>query len=225
MKSLPAGFLATLSHELRTPLSAILGWTLVLRRGPRDADDLARGLEVIERNARAQRRLIEEMLDAPAFAAERTPPDSASMRPQDEARDALDFRSTDLSGLQVVAVDDDADARELVQRVLTDCAAQVAVAESAAAALRLVEAVRPDVVVSDLGMPEVDGFELLRRIRELGSGRGGEVPVIALSAFARSEDRTRALQAGFRFHLSKPIEPSELVATVASAAGRAPGSR
>jgi CheY-like chemotaxis protein len=87
-------------------------------------------------------------------------------------------------------------------------------------ALALVEAHRPDVLITDIGMPDADGFELLRRVRALGPERGGKVPAIALTAFARSEDRTRALRAGFRVHVSKPVDPSELVATVASAARR-----
>ena len=87
-------------------------------------------------------------------------------------------------------------------------------------ALVLVEAQRPDVLVSDIGMPDADGFELLRRVRALGPERGGRVPAIALTAFARSEDRTRALRAGFLVHVSKPVDPSELVATVASVAKR-----
>ena len=75
-------------------------------------------------------------------------------------------------------------------------------------------------LVSDIGMPDADGYELLRQVRALGPDRGGRVPAIALTAFARSEDRTRALRAGFLVHVSKPVEPSELVATVASVAGR-----
>jgi CheY-like chemotaxis protein len=83
-----------------------------------------------------------------------------------------------------------------------------------------VEKEKPDVIVSDIGMPDVDGYELLRRIRALGPERGGRVPAIALTAFARTEDRMRALRAGFLVHVAKPVEPSELVATVASVAGR-----
>ncbi len=90
----------------------------------------------------------------------------------------------------------------------------------APAALATVEADHPDVLVSDVGMPDVDGYELLRRVRALGPARGGRLPAIALTAFARSEDRTRALRAGFLVHVSKPVEPSELVATVASIVGR-----
>ena len=93
-------------------------------------------------------------------------------------------------------------------------------AANAAEALRLVEKEKPHVLVSDIGMPEVDGYELLRRVRALGSARGGNVRAIALTAFARSEDRTRALRAGFQVHVSKPVEPPELIATVANAAGR-----
>jgi CheY-like chemotaxis protein len=83
-----------------------------------------------------------------------------------------------------------------------------------------VERDRPDVIVSDIAMPDVDGYELLRRVRALGPAHGGRIPAIALTAFARSEDRTRALRAGFLVHVAKPVEPSELVATVASIVGR-----
>jgi CheY-like chemotaxis protein len=76
-------------------------------------------------------------------------------------------------------------------------------------------------LISDIGMPVVDGYELLKRVRELGVAKGGHLPAIALTAFARSEDRTRALRAGFLVHVSKPVEPAELVATVASVVGRA----
>jgi CheY-like chemotaxis protein len=86
--------------------------------------------------------------------------------------------------------------------------------------VRAVELERPDVLVSDIGMPGVDGYELLRRVRALGPARGGRIPAIAVTAFARSEDRTRALRAGFLVQVSKPVEPSELVATVASVVGR-----
>ena len=120
----------------------------------------------------------------------------------------------------MLVVDDQPDARELIERVLEDCAAAVVTASTADEALALVEAERPDVLVSDIGMPDADGFELLRRVRALGPERGGRVPAIALTAFARSEDRTRALRAGFLVHVSKPVDPSELVATVASVAGR-----
>ena len=379
MSDLKDEFLATLSHELRTPLSAILGWANVLRRRAMSAADLHNGLDIIERNARVQTKLIEDLLDmsritsgkvrldvqpvtpaavieaaletvVPAAEAKAvhleklldpragpvsgdpdrlqqvvwnllsnaikfTPKDgkvrvllqrvdsnveivvadsgigikpeflasvfdrfrqadasttrrygglglglsivkhlvelhggtvqvasegegrgtSVSVRlPLAAIRRAPDvptfvkaaaslaqpFTPADLSGLKVLVLDDQGDARELMKRVLEDCGAKVLTAAAAGEALALVERERPDLLVSDIGMPDVDGFELLRRVRALGPERGGKIPAIALTAFARSEDRTRALRAGFQVHVSKPVEPSELVATVASVAGR-----
>ena len=147
---------------------------------------------------------------------------AASSRAHPKTPDAAprDITTVDLSGITILVVDDQPDARNLVARVLSDCGARVLSAGSAEEALALVESERPDVLVSDIGMPDVDGYELLRRVRALGAARGGKVPAIALTAFARSEDRTRALRAGFMVHVSKPVEPSELIASVASVAGR-----
>ncbi|MEO8163763.1 MAG: PAS domain-containing protein [Betaproteobacteria bacterium] len=133
---------------------------------------------------------------------------------------AAAFKHSDLSGLKVLVVDDEADARDLVRHVLAECDAEVYTASVAEEALALIQSERPHVLVSDIGMPNVDGYELLKRVRALGVAKGGQLPAIALTAFARSEDRTRALRAGFLVHVSKPVEPSELVATVASVAGR-----
>jgi CheY-like chemotaxis protein len=133
---------------------------------------------------------------------------------------AVEFNIVNLQGLKVLVVDDEIDARNLIRRVLVDCNAEVLTAASASDALQLIECERPNVLVSDIGMPDVDGYELLRRVRALGQARGGRMPAIALTAFARSEDRTRALRAGFMVHVPKPVEPAELVATVASVAGR-----
>ncbi|HWE04525.1 MAG TPA: ATP-binding protein [Tepidisphaeraceae bacterium] len=125
-----------------------------------------------------------------------------------------------LNGVKVLVVDDEPDARALVKRLLEDCEAVVATAGSAAEALRMFMEDRPQVVVSDIGMPGEDGYALVRKIRSLPASSGGAVPAIALTAYARSEDRTRAMLAGFQTHVSKPVEPSELVATVASLATR-----
>jgi CheY-like chemotaxis protein len=127
----------------------------------------------------------------------------------------------DLSGVSVLVVDDDRDARELIARILTDCQAKVALAANAHEALELFQAEPPDLLISDLGMPDMDGFELVSRVRALGRERGGRVPAIALTAFARSEDRLRALEAGFSAHISKPVEPGELIAAVAGIVGPA----
>jgi signal transduction histidine kinase/ActR/RegA family two-component response regulator len=128
----------------------------------------------------------------------------------------------DLTGLKVMVVDDDADTRSLVGRVLSDCGASVVAADSTIAAMELMVREHPAVVVTDIGMPDLDGYELLRRLRALDVTRS--IPAIALTAFARAEDRTRALREGFRLHLAKPVEPAELVATVASVAGRTVGT-
>jgi PAS domain S-box-containing protein len=374
-------FLATLSHELRTPLNAILGWSQVMRQGKMNAQDLQEGLDVIERNARVQTQLIEDLLDMsriisgkvrldvqtvepisfieaaietmrPAAQAKdiklekrldsatgpisgdpsrlqqvvwnlianavkftprggkvqilldkvnshvqitvadtgigispqllphvferfrqadasttrrygglglglsivkhlvelhgggaavespgenqgttftvRLPITSVRRRPDDGERRqpvvpttaSLPYKTTDLTPLKVVVVDDEADARDLIKRVLEECGAQVLVAGSAADALALVERHKPDILISDIGMPDIDGYELLRRVRALGAARGGRVPAVALTAFARSQDRTRALHAGYLAHLAKPVEPSELIATIATIAGR-----
>jgi PAS domain S-box-containing protein len=373
-------FLATLSHELRTPLNAILGWSQVLRGGGRDDADYLKGLETIERNARIQTQLIEDLLDMSRITSGKLRLDIQSLQPVSFIEAALEtvrpaaeakgirleqfldpaagpisgdpsrlqqivwnllsnaikftpregkvqillervnshveisvadtgvgirpeliphlferFRQGDasttrqygglglglsivkslvelhggnvwvrskgeghgttvtvhlpltvvqrdedgervhprspgassgpagaaeLAGLTVLIVDDQADARDLVRRVLEDCGAEVLTADGADTALALVAARRPDVLVSDIGMPGADGFELLRRVRALGADRGGRIPAIALTALARSQDRTRALRAGLLVHVSKPVDPSELVATVASVSGR-----
>jgi signal transduction histidine kinase/CheY-like chemotaxis protein/PAS domain-containing protein len=374
-------FLATLSHELRTPLSAILGWAQILRfrLGP-ESEDLRKGVEVIERNARAQTQLIDDLLDMnritagklrlevqtvapimfieqaiesirPAADAARirietmldplagpisgdpgrlqqivwnlltnavkfTPaggkiqvvlervnshielsvadtgvgiapellpfvfdrfqqadssatrrygglglglaivrqlvelhggrvyaksagqgagacfvihlpvnivrPSLQSDRVHPEERSALAsmLSGSELEGIRVLVVDDEADSRETLAALLTQVGATVLLADGAGSALSLMQRERPDVLVSDIGMPEIDGYELLRRIRAMGADAGGDLPAIALTAFARSEDRVRALRAGFSIHVAKPVDGSEIVASIASVAGR-----
>ena len=381
MSEMKDEFLATLSHELRTPLNAILGWSQILRTGRKDEAELLKGLQTIERNARAQTQLIEDLLDMsrvtsgklrldiqsiqpiafiesavetvkpaadakeirletmldpsagpisgdpgrlqqviwnllsnaikftprhgriqvllervnshieicvadtgigvkaeflphlferfrqgdasttrkygglgiglsivkslvelhggtvrvksegegsgttvsvhlPLTVIHRTSGAAARQHPASPLEGPKTFIPAELAGLRILVVDDQADARDLIKRVLEDCSAEVMTAGSADEAVVFVESQRPDVLITDIGMPGADGFELLRRVRELGAARGGRVPAIALTAFARSEDRTRALRAGFLVHVSKPVDPSELVATVASVARR-----
>jgi PAS domain S-box-containing protein len=372
-------FLATLSHELRTPLNAILGWARVLVRKKEDGPLRDRGMEAIERNAVAQARLIDDLLDMNrivsgkvrldlqpvdlcavvemALDAVRPSAESKEIRVQAQldhqagtvsgdpnrlqqviwnlltnavkftprggrvdvrlrgvgqqleldvrdsgigiARDFLPlvfdrFRQADssitrsqgglglglsivkqlvelhggsvavssagpdkgstftvvlplaahwdrrvddnpesvrgglggplaelnLQGLKVLVVDDEPDARELVRQLLTDSHAEVHTAASAAEGLALLQRERPDLLLSDIGMPERDGYQFIRDVRRLSPHEGGRTPAIAVTAFARSDDRTRAMLAGYQVHLSKPIEPYELLATVASLAGR-----
>ena len=375
-------FLATLSHELRTPLNAILGWSQILSGGARNEEDLAEGIQTIERNARAQTTIIEDLLDMsriisgkvrldvqrvdlatvvqaaadtvrPAadakgirlqlvldptagpvsgdpnrlqqvfwnlmtnavkftsrggrvqvllervnshlevgvidtgdgIAAEFLPhvferfrqadgsttrrhgglglglaivkqlvelhggsirakspgvgrgatftvslpltaihedPQPSPQRRHPSARDGpleQDTRAR-IEGVKVLVVDDEADARALVKRLLEDCKAVVTVAASVAEALERIVAERPDVLVSDIGMPGEDGYTLIQRVRALGPERGGAVPAVALTAYARAEDRMKAIMAGFQHHVSKPVEPAELITMVASLATR-----
>jgi PAS domain S-box-containing protein len=126
-----------------------------------------------------------------------------------------------LEGVRVLVVDDEPDARSLIERLLADCDATVTTAASASEAFDQVAREAPDVLLSDIGMPAEDGYSLMRRIRSL-TGAAGKTPAIALTAYARAEDRVKALQAGYQLHLPKPVEPGKLIAMVASLARPAP---
>ena len=126
----------------------------------------------------------------------------------------------ELKGLKVLVVDDEPDARALVQSVLEDGGAIVTVAKSAAEGLDAIAVALPDVIVSDIGMPEADGYEFVRRLRQLPREKGGRIPAVALTAYARADDRRKALLAGFQNHAAKPVDPQELVVVVANLAGR-----
>lgn len=124
-----------------------------------------------------------------------------------------------LAGLRVLVVDDEEDARTLLAEVLRRHDAEVITASSVEEALREIQASPPDILVSDIGMPGEDGYSLMRKLRALTKD-GRQIPAAALTAFARREDRTRAMLAGFQAHVAKPVEPGELVIVVASLAGR-----
>ena len=121
-----------------------------------------------------------------------------------------------LRGLRVLVVDDERDARDLVQTILADCGCEVTLASSVDEALRLVDQRMPDVVLADISMPNRDGYDLIRELRSRPKDRGGEVPAAALTAYARAEDRNRMLAAGYSMHVPKPIDPVELAGVVAS---------
>lgn len=126
----------------------------------------------------------------------------------------------DLTGLRVLVVDDEADSLEFLSVSLSGCGAEVRTASSVAEALATLSQFRADVLISDIGMPHEDGYTLMRKVRALGSEHGGAIPAAAVTAYARTEDRMRALLAGFQTHIAKPVEPAELAAVVASLAGR-----
>lgn len=126
----------------------------------------------------------------------------------------------ELQGLKVLVVDDDEDSRTLVKAVLESCGALVTMAASVAEAFIFIQQSRPDVLISDLGMPGEDGYALIQKVRSLSAAEGGLTPAAALTAYARKEDRLQVLRAGFQIHLPKPVEPAELVAVVANLADR-----
>jgi PAS domain S-box-containing protein len=141
-------------------------------------------------------------------------PDASAMRTF--MSDRIFDRPAHLKGLRVLIVDDEDDARTLVATILDDCGCKVSSARNVGEALRKISEELPDVLVSDIGMPNEDGYELIRRVRALPRERGGDIPAAALTAYARPEDRRRMLNAGYSIHLSKPVEPAELVAVVAT---------
>jgi PAS domain S-box-containing protein len=368
-------FFSSLSHELRTPLNAIVGWSNMLRRNAVAADQMPKALETIERNARLQARLIDDMLDmarieqgkmvlsvGPVEMVRVVEAATDAVRPAAEAKgvrlqpvldshatiigdaDRLQqvvwnllsnaikftprggrvqvrlrrehsyveiavaddgqgiepaflphvfdrFRQADpaitrktgglglglaivrsivelhggtvtaqsdgpgrgatfsvrlptaplradsltpaqreagdeapptfecppaLEGLRILVVDDEPETRELMRFVLEQCRSRVTLAVGPDEALETLQAGEFDVLVSDIGMPEKDGYWLVEQVRALPGDRGGRIPAVALTAYARSEDRTRALKAGYDMHLTKPIEPTELLVVVAT---------
>jgi CheY-like chemotaxis protein/anti-sigma regulatory factor (Ser/Thr protein kinase) len=131
--------------------------------------------------------------------------------------------SPTLEGLQILVVEDEADALELLSTILEKYGADVIAVASVKEALTIIETASdrsPDVLVSDIGMPDEDGYSLIRKLRQLEAQRGGRLPAIALTAYARNDDRQQALLAGFQMHLTKPVDAAELVAVVASLTGR-----
>ena len=373
-------FLATLSHELRTPLNAVLGWANILRLGKLQGEELKQGLDTIERNARIQAQIIEDLLDmsriisgkirldvqrvdlpavlnesietlramaeakgvrlqvvvdpfagpisgdpsrlqqvfwnllnnaikftpkggkvrvvlervnshvevsvidtgegiAPEFlpyifdrfqqgdasttrrhgglglglaivkelvglhggdvsvksggigqgaaftvnlplVAVYSEPDNELRHPLAVLRENRPLPEVSLANVHVLVVDDEIDGRNLVKRLLEMAGATVSMAGSASEAMERILAGRPDVLVCDIGMPGEDGYSLIRRLRVLEERQESVLPAVALSAYARSEDRTKAIRLGFQNHLAKPVEPAELVAMVSSLAGR-----
>lgn len=372
-------FLSLLSHELRTPLNAILGWSRMLESGPLDPAVFSRGVETINRSAKLQARLIEDMLDISRIISGKLRLDAQpvdltavvnaavdTLRPAAEAKNirvyvVLDFgagnilgdpvrlqqivwnllsnaikftpragsirvalervnshveltvsdtgpgieeeflpyvfdrfrqgdsstskkfaglglglaivrqlvelhggtvqaanrtdetgalftvflpvmavkqtaetllaarvhpavATSDLSfecppgvkGIKVLAVDDEPDARFLLSTILEQCGAVIHTCESADEALGQIGIFQPDVLVSDIGLPGVDGYSLIRRVREAEAGTGKRLPAIALTAFARTEDRLHALAAGYNMHVPKPVEPAELLLVIVS---------
>ena len=129
---------------------------------------------------------------------------------------SVECERPNLRGIRVLVVDDEADTSEFIRRFLVECEALPAVAASAAEAQKLLLTFKPDVIVSDIGMPQKDGYEFIRDVRK----QGLTTPAVALSAYVRAEDRIRSVQTGYQTHLAKPVEPAELLAVIAGLAGQ-----
>lgn len=181
-------------------------WTLRELGAIPGAEEVARLEAIVARQA----KLIDELAARSSSSTE-----AAEVSPS--TFDVADL--ADLTGIRVLVVEDDAEAREVLSSVIADCGAIVFEAEGASEALALVERERPDVLVSDIGLPGRDGYELLRAVRALGADRGGDVPAIALTGYAAIEDSRDALRAGYQVHVAKPIDPALLTHAVANVAG------
>jgi CheY-like chemotaxis protein len=138
------------------------------------------------------------------------------IQPQKSQTDQLTNQQPEITGIRVLVVDDEADTRELLTALLTQYGAEVLTVVSAAEVLVALESFKPNVLVSDIGMPDVDGYNLIQKIRSLPPASGGQIPAIALTAYARIEDRQRSLLAGFQYHISKPIDVGELLQAISA---------
>jgi signal transduction histidine kinase/ActR/RegA family two-component response regulator len=170
-----------------------------------DSPGEARGATFVVKLPLMLAAAAEPLTECPAAAAE--PPTFSATAPS-------------LNGVRVLVVDDDLVAVDLTREILMRAGAQVWGCAGGGEALAMLQQCQPDVLVSDIEMPNQDGYFLIRRVRELEPDHGGRTPAVALSAYSRPEDRIRSLKAGFNLHVSKPVEPSELITVVASLAGR-----
>ena len=159
-------------------------------------------------------------VELPMAQERRDPARAEDRRREIERRRSLGGERVSLDDIHVLLVEDDEDSRKLLSVMLKQHGAEVTSASSAADAYRLFNEKLPDVLISDIGMPEQDGYELMRRIRELPVEKGGLIPALALTGYATRRDRDLSLSAGYHRHIAKPIEQGELVAAIASLVGR-----
>jgi CheY-like chemotaxis protein len=223
--------LSAVSHELRSPMNAIVTWAHLLRQGGLDEVAASRALEAIERNARLQARILDDLremsrredprasLDGPTHRAFTDVGRSARTSLADASAIASSRDDgTDLSGIRVLIVDDDREARESITALLLENHAEASSAGSVREALRHLAETPPHVVLTDLLMPDLDGFALLRMIRTIEELNAIRIPTIALTALAGEESQRRGLDSGFDVYLMKPVAPAELLSIVSAAA-------
>ncbi len=145
--------------------------------------------------------------------------DAGSVRRNSEMDDEFECAAR-LDDLRLLVIDDDADTRELVTFILEQCGAIVTAVTSAHDALDILAHSKIDILISDVGLPDSDGYELIRKVRLLDNENGRNIPAVALTAYAAAEDHRRALAAGFQFHIPKPVEPGKLIAVLSHLGGR-----
>jgi len=157
------------------------------------------------------------------LASTSRPPQPESWRPESEAPQTKRQRVAEacqrLDGVRILLVEDDPETLDMIKYVFERCGAKLITAASASEALETLERFRPDALISDIAMPDQDGYDLIRQVRSRDPERGGKTPAVAVTAYASAEDRVRALAAGFHMHVAKPIDPDELIAMVASLTG------
>ncbi|MFW6359094.1 MAG: ATP-binding protein, partial [Chroococcales cyanobacterium] len=159
-------------------------------------------------------------VELPLRAACRISPNgTSSTTTEDSVEEAFDS-SLRLDGLKILVVDDEADARELISTILEDKGAKVKAVATAAEALEVVQEGFPNILISDIGMPIEDGYSLIAQVRALEASKGGSIPAVALTAYARAEDRLQALSAGYQLHIPKPVDPDQLTQLVANLASK-----
>jgi CheY-like chemotaxis protein len=215
--------LSLLSHDLRNPLNAILGWTRLLLQGALDESGTRHAIETIDRSARVQARLLDDTVEVWRMIAGELPLDVRPVDPPAITPMAIALPA-ELAGASVLAVDDDPDARALVARVLGECGARVETYGSVRGFLTAFGERPPDAIVSDIGMPDEDGYSLIKRVRRMQAAGGHKrTPAVAVTASAGVEDRVRALAAGFDVLVPKPVEPAELILVVAGLIAHARG--
>ena len=150
------------------------------------------------------------------------PGDELEAAPAETQTEALAQALPHLDGVSVLVVDDDADSRSFVCQLLEHHGATVSMSDSTSDALSRFRQLRPDVIISDIGMPDEDGYALIKRVRSLSSHEGGNTPAMALTAYARNQDETAALSAGYHRHVRKPVDVAELITAVAELATNTP---
>jgi signal transduction histidine kinase/DNA-binding response OmpR family regulator len=179
---------------------------------------LHQGTVEVESQGKNQGACFTISLPVAAMDSSRGPEKGAEIEPESNGLPASYSKA--LEGLRILVVDDEVDSRDLVRAILTRCGGEVNCCDSVAAALTAIRDWKPDLLVSDIGMPNEDGYALIGKMRKMKSKRARQTPAVALTAYVTNEDRERALAAGFQRHVSKPIEPSVLVMLIADAIGR-----